>query len=77
MVSETTSIFPKISMKAARVNANLSQEKAAEKLNISRATLQNYENGVTVPSWDVVERMEEVYHFPISFISFGKNSLKA
>ena len=32
MSNETTSIFPKISMRAARVNANLSQEKAAEKL---------------------------------------------
>lgn len=37
--------MPKISMKAARVNANLTQEEMAEKLGISREYLISIENG--------------------------------
>ena len=63
--------FPKIQLKAARVNANLSQEEAANLLNISRATLQNYESGKTVPQWDTVKKFEEIYNFPTDYIFFG------
>lgn len=63
--------YPKIQLKAARVNANLSQDEAAEMLNISKATLQNYESGKTIPQWDMVKRIGEVYHFPTDFIFFG------
>lgn len=60
--------YPKIQLKAARVNANLSQDEAAEMLNISKATLQNYESGKTIPQRDMVKRIGEVYHFPIDYI---------
>lgn len=63
--------YPKIQLKAARVNANLSQDEAAEMLNISKATLQNYESGKTIPQWDMVKRIGEVYNFPTDFIFFG------
>lgn len=63
--------FPKIQLKAARVNANLTQREAAIKLHISEATLQNYETGKTVPQWDVVKMIGEVYHFPTDYIYFG------
>lgn len=65
--------YPRISLKAARVNANLSQTEAAKRIGISRSTLQNYETGQTVPNWDAVQRMVEVYHFPINYIFFSKN----
>ena len=65
--------YPKIQLKAARVNANLSQEEAAEKLNISKATLQNYEAGKTMPQWDMVKKIGEVYNFPTDFIFFGSD----
>lgn len=64
--------FPKISLAAARVNANMSQEEASKALGISKASLQNYEAGRTIPTWDVVERIEEVYHFPAAYIFFRK-----
>lgn len=67
--------FPKITLRAARVNSGLSQEKAAEILGITERTLFNYESGVTVPKWDMVHKMEDVYHFPSDFIFFGRNSL--
>lgn len=35
----------KISLKAARVNANLSQEEVARKMKKSKVTINNWENG--------------------------------
>ena len=37
----------KISLKAARVNANLSQEDVAKKMKKSKVTINNWENGKT------------------------------
>lgn len=37
----------KISLKAARVNANLSQEEVARKMKKSKITINNWENGKT------------------------------
>lgn len=65
---------PRISLKAARVNANLSQQEAAKRLGISKATLQNYEVGNTVPDILLSRKIEDVYGFPIDFIFFGPNN---
>ena len=37
----------KISLKAARVNANLSQEEVARKMKKAKVTINNWENGKT------------------------------
>lgn len=65
--------YPRISLKAARVNANLSQRQAAEKLGICIATLQNYEAGITVPDWDTVDKISKLYEFPAEYIFFTRN----
>lgn len=67
--------IPKISMAAARVNAGLTQREAAEKLKLNPDTLRNYEQGKTVPSWDTVKRMEQVYGYPMDFIFLPSPSL--
>lgn len=64
----------KITLKAARVNADLSQQEAAKALGISVSTLQNYESGKTIPDWSMVKRIEEVYSFPADFIIFAQAS---
>lgn len=64
----------KITLKAARVNANLTQHEAAAALGINVATLQNYESGKTVPDWNMVKRIEEVYSFPAEYIIFARPS---
>lgn len=51
----------KITLKAARVNAGLSQSEAAEKLGISMSTMNNYEKGATFPDVPTIKKMEEVY----------------
>ena len=66
--------FPKITLKAARVNANLSQKEAADALGVNVSTLQNYETGKTVPDWGMVKRIESVYRFPADFIIFTQES---
>lgn len=62
--------IPRISLKAARVNAEMSQSEAAKKLGISKATLQNYEAGNTVPDILMSHKIEDVYGFPVDFIFF-------
>lgn len=50
-----------ITLKAARVNAGLTQSQAAKKLEISKDSLSNIERGRTMPKIDLVKRMEQVY----------------
>ena len=60
----------KISIKAARVNAGLSQDEASEKLNINRKTLINYEQGKHIPQWNTVLKMVELYGVPVENLVF-------
>lgn len=57
----------KITLKAARINANLTRVQAAERLGISVDTLKNYENGSTMPRFDIVTQMEELYEIPAEY----------
>ena len=66
--------LPRITLKAARVNADLSQREAAKALGVNVSTLQNYEAGKTVPDWEMVKRIESVYSFPADYIIFTQHS---
>lgn len=61
-----------ITMKAARVNAGLRQTDAAQALEISRSTLQNYENYITTPDIEMAKRMAKLYGLPVDSIIFCK-----
>lgn len=50
-----------ISMKAARVNAGLTQKEVAGLLKISNTTLIKWENGVTYPRIDQFQRLAALY----------------
>lgn len=63
--------YPSISLKAARVNAGLTQAEAALSLGISKKTLQNYEEGVTFPTMQKVKEISVLYNFPKDYIFFG------
>lgn len=60
----------KISLAAARVNANLSQKKAAEKLGISNNTLSDWENYTRFPTADKITAICELYGIPYDNINF-------
>lgn len=57
----------KVSLKAARVNANLTQKEACKALGITQKTLLNYESGATMPNWETVDKMSRLYGIPIDF----------
>ena len=62
--------MPKISLAAARKNANLTQAQVAEALNIARSTLRNWEKGITYPKQPMIEKMCELYGVPYDYIRF-------
>ena len=59
-----------ITLKAARVNAGLTQKEAAEALKIGIDTIGNYERGKTFPDVPVIKRIEKLYHVTYDEIDF-------
>lgn len=66
----------KITLEAARVNAGYSQKEAAKELNVNPATLRNWEHGITIPSWDIIQKMEKLYNMDSDFFSLSYSTLK-
>jgi DNA-binding XRE family transcriptional regulator len=60
----------KVSLKAARINANLNQKAAAAKLGISNKTLCNWENGKTEIPVSKVESICDLYNLHYDEINF-------
>lgn len=68
----------KFTLKAARVNAGLTQKEAAKKLGVSNRTLSKWENMLALPRADKIEAICELYNAPYDTIIFLKsNPLKA
>lgn len=63
----------KITIKAARVNAGLTQKEAAKRLGISNSTLGNWENGQTMPDIKQVEKLCEMYGVTYDALNFLPN----
>lgn len=63
--------MPKISLKAARVNARLSQGEAAERIGIAVSTLRNWETGKTFPTKPKIDKICEVYGIEFDVLFFG------
>ena len=59
-----------VTLKAARVNAGLTQKKAAEMLGISEFTLINYEKGKSSPDVHTLKKIENLYGVPYHRIIF-------
>lgn len=51
----------KVTLKAARINAGLTQNEAALKLNVSKDSVSNWERGKTYPDIPVLKRIEKLY----------------
>lgn len=66
----------KITLRAARVNADLSQKEAAKKLGVSNNTLCNWEKGVSYPDAGQIDALCKLYgvHYD-SIIFLPNNSL--
>lgn len=60
----------KISLAAARVNAELTQKAVCKALNISKTTLVNYEKRRTVPDMITGKKLANLYKIPIDNLKF-------
>lgn len=64
----------KITLRAARVNAGLTQTEAAKKFGINRDTLHKYEKDSSNVPRKFIVKVESVYNIPLDNIFFGKES---
>lgn len=62
--------MPKISLKAARVNAKLSQQAAADLIGVAVSTLRNWETGKTFPTKPKIDKICEVYGISFDVLFF-------
>ncbi|MCI5655182.1 MAG: helix-turn-helix transcriptional regulator [Candidatus Pseudoruminococcus sp.] len=63
-----------ISLKAARVNAELSQQSVANMLKISKSTLISWEKGRTSPDVLQMQKLCEIYQMPLNNIILQSKS---
>lgn len=59
---------PKITLKAARVNAGLTQKEAAKRIGISYQTLSDYEKDESKIKLSTIKKMCKVYEMPLDCI---------
>ena len=57
-----------ISLKAVRVNANMTQKEWADKLGVTIDTVMNWESGKTEPKWSQVKQMSQLSGIPMDLI---------
>lgn len=62
-----------MSMAAARINANLTQEESSKALGIHRNTLSNYENYKAIPDITLAQKMAALYGTTVDNIRWSKN----
>lgn len=62
-----------ISIKAARVNAGLTQKDAAERLGVTPLSLNRWENGKVIPNFAIVRKMAELYEIPLDNLYLSDN----
>lgn len=61
-----------ITLKAARVNAEMTQAEAAKALGISKNTLLNYEKYKTIPDIEKSKQMAKLYGCTVNDLIFFK-----
>ena len=61
----------KISLKAARVNAGMTQSEVAEVMGVALSTVVSWEKGHHQPSTRTVVKLAELYKIPIQGLSLA------
>ena len=61
----------KITCKAARINAGLTQQEAADELGVSVSTIKSWESGKTYPKQPAIEKMCILYNRTYDSIRFA------
>lgn len=63
-----------ISLAAARVNANLTQEDVARAMHLSKNTIVNWEKGKSEPSVSQSRELEKLYNISMDYIFLPSTS---
>ena len=58
----------RISLAAARVNAELLQEDVAKMMKVTKQTIVNWEKGRTSPTIEQARKLSEIYKIPLDNI---------
>lgn len=66
-----------ISLAAARVNANMTQEDVAKIMGVTRYSIANWENGKTIPGIPEIEMLCRIYNIPQDYIFLPCYSTKS
>lgn len=61
----------KISLRAARVNARLTQKEVADRIKVSNSTLCSWENGKTFPDQPNIDKLCSLYGVTYDAIDFA------
>ena len=64
----------KISLAAARVNAELTQKELAEKCGVSESTIINWENGKCLPNVKMLGALENALGLSLDCVRFEKRA---
>ena len=64
-----------ISLAAARVNAEMTQEEVASAMHVSKNTVVNWEKGKTEPSISQSRKLSELYKIPLKYIFYPGNQI--
>ena len=64
----------KISLAAARVNARMTQEEAANRMKIGKRTIINWEKGKVMTSFADLKFLSDMYKIPVDNIFLEKKS---
>lgn len=64
----------KLTLKAARVNVNLTQEELAKQVGVSKDTVGKWERGLTFPNIQKIPLLEKVLNLKYENIIFLPNS---
>lgn len=62
----------RITLKAARVNAGLTQKELAKKLKVAQTTVNNWEKGDSEPSVSQMREISRLSGIPVNFIFVQK-----
>lgn len=68
--------MPKITLKAARVNANLTQEEVAREMHRTKQTIVNWETGVTDIKFQDLKKLSDLYQMPIDYLNIPEKKEK-
>ena len=68
--------MPRMTLRAARVNAGYSQKEVADLLQISNKTLSSWENGDTFPSIKKIECLCKLYNMSYDDINFFTQNVR-